>query len=167
METPGLNPASELSLLKVCFCIQQCWPCFSHKTSKNWGCRLCVSPRFLCTYGQGNARSYFREVRHDKGKSESSVCRSFHESGWRIILWNIPFKRNLQQIEIVNGNYCVQWVLVMQMNAESRPLRFTLLPAPVPVKPASCPFFPGPWLHVFSSSTLWVWFLLNKAFLDG
>ena len=41
------------------------------------------------------------------------------------------------------------------------------VPAPAPVKPASPPLFPGPWLHVFSSLTLRVWFLLNKAFPDG
>ena len=57
IETPGINSASELSLLKVCFCIQQCTPCFSHKTSKNRECWLCVSPRCLCTYGWGNAHS--------------------------------------------------------------------------------------------------------------
>ena len=96
IETPGINSASELSLLKVCFCIQQCTPCFSHKTSKNRECWLCVSPRCLCTYGWGNAHSYLVRVRHDKGKSGSSVCRSFHESGWRVILRNTTFKRNLQ-----------------------------------------------------------------------
>ena len=40
-------------------------------------------------------------------------------------------------------------------------------PCPAPLNPASHPLFPGPWLLVFSSSTLRVWFLLNKAFLGG
>ena len=103
-------------------------------------------------------------LRSVKGKSGSRVFnRSFLLSDWRLILQNTTFKRNYDKLKI----YCMQCMLVMQIFIESPPLRFTPFPAPAPRKPPSSPLFPGPWLHVFSSLTLWVWFLFNKDFVDG
>ena len=104
-----------------------------------------------------------------KGNSGSRVCsRSFHLSAWRFIHRNTTFKRNLRWILIENSIYIACsacWLCKRTLSLRPRDSR--LSPPQLPWKPASGPLFPGPWLHVFSSSTLWVWFLLNKDFVDG
>lgn len=91
-------------------------------------------------------------------KLGSRACNtSFRLSDWSLILWNNSFKGKLW----LSLEHVSHFILVMQMKAESPPPRFTpnVGRSPLPVG-----IYPGPWLHVFCSSRLWVWFLWGKGF---